>query len=254
MDRIAIMQPYIFPYLGYYQLINAVDKFILYDNLNYIKYGWVNRNRIHNVGKSPMYFTIPTPKKTTGKKIREIKIVNDYWRSKFVKSIFLNYKKTEYFEEVFELIENIINYKTDSLSVLNKLSVFNISKYLTIDTRILLNPELDWIEEKLNVDNFKLSVEFPEIKMRERTIKVIRGIAICKYYRAKMFINPIGGIALYPKEEFRNNNLDICFLKMKELRYPQRSAQFNSRLSIIDVLMNCGKDRTKELLNEYVLI
>ena len=249
------MQPYFFPYLGYYQLVYSVDKFVLYDNLKYIKHGWVNRNRLLQVNRSPFFFRIPVPKKyLSKKKIRDIRIKDQSWRKWLIKSIIFNYKRSPYFEDVFPLLESIILSKTDFLSTLNKISITEIASYLGIDTDISTDPSFDDLESKLVEESSELSDIFPDIHLITPSVKLIRGIEICKSLKADTFINLIGGINLYPKEEFKRNGLDIFFLDMKEIRYRQNHKDFFPRLSIIDVLMNCGKKGTIDLLNEYVLI
>lgn len=255
MNSIAIMQPYLFPYVGYFQLIHSVNVFLLYDNLDYIKDGWINRNRLLAVKKWPFYFTIPVANKNISKKkIRDIRIKDKVWKEKLLTSINVNYKRSQYFKDVFPVVEKIINSNTDSLSRLNKISVSDISKFLNIDTNILIDSDFDWLEDKLNRESSDLLRAFPHIVLKKASAKLIRPIEICRTMNVKTLINPIGGRDLYPKEEFRQNNLDVKFLKMKEIRYQQSSMRFFPRLSIIDVLMNCGKNGTFELLEEYILV
>jgi hypothetical protein len=256
MNRIAIMQPYLFPYLGYFQLIHAVDTFVLYDNVKYIYQGWVNRNRLLQVNGPPFYFIIPVPKKNLSKMmIKDIKLKDDSWKRKLLKSIYRNYKRSEYFEEVFPVVEQSIIYKTDSLSRLNKTSIINISTFLNIETHIIADPAFDTrLEDKLKVDASDLLNVFPEIELETPTKMVVRAIAICKELIAHTYINPIGGVKLYSKEDFKRNKINIHFLKMKNIKYLQNSINFHPGLSIIDVLMNCGKEGTKELLNDFTLV
>lgn len=254
MKKLAIMQPYFFPYLGYFQLIYAVDKFVLYDNLNYIKYGWINRNRLLAVKGEPFYFIVPVMKKSSSKKIRDIKIKEGSWSCNLLKSIYMNYKKSEFFQEIFPLLEKIINYKTDSISLLNKKCILDISEFLSIGTDILTDPDFNWLEDELNKQDLSLLDIDHHIESKTSSIKVNRVIEICKLLNAKIFINPIGGINLYPKEEFIENNISIFFLNMGEVRYQQNSNIFYPRLSIIDVLLNCGKKKTFELLNKFILM
>ena len=112
--KLAIMQPYFFPYIGNFQLINAVDKFILYDNLNYIKEGWMNKNRILKKNKEPMYIIVPLEKKSSYKKCNQIKISKTGpWKKKMAKTVYYNYKSAPYFDKIFPIIESIINFDTD---------------------------------------------------------------------------------------------------------------------------------------------
>lgn len=259
MSTIAIMQPYLFPYLGYYQLISAVDTFVLYDSLNYIKSGWVNRNRLLAVNSAPFFFIVPVLRKSSFSRIRDIRIKEGPWRTKLLRSICVNYKRAVYFDEVFPMLESIITCKTDHLATLNKASVLQVSNYLGINTEILTDPEFDWLEDKLSVPGTDLASLFPDIRLRAPSKKMIRAVAVCRSLNAEKLVNPAGGASLYPKEEFARHGIEISFLKMKEVRYRQSSTSFRKlglfypQLSIIDVLMNCGKKGTFELLNEFVL-
>lgn len=254
------MQPYLFPYLGYFQLIYAVDTFVLYDNLDFIRYGWVNRNRLLAVNGPPFYVIVPVRRKSPSRKIKDIQIADGSWRRKLLNSIYVNYNRAAYFEEVFPVLEHIIQCKTDSLSRLNKVSVVDIATYLNMDTDILVDPKFDWLEEKLSKQSAHLTSAFPYLHLSEPSVKVIRAIEICRALNAKTLVNPIGGIVLYPKAEFERNDLTIWFLIMREVRYPQNSTGFKyrghfyPRLSIIDVLMNCGKEGTSALLHEFMLV
>ncbi len=259
MSTIAIMQPYFFPYLGYYQLISAVDRFVLYDNLNYIKYGWVNRNRLLTVDGGPFFFIVPVARKSSFTKIRDIRIKEGPWRRKLLNSIYFNYRKAACFEEVFPLLENVITGETDHLSSINKASISVVCEYLGIDTDILRDPDFEWLEAKLSAPGPDLATRFPRSRLSVPGPKLLRAIEICRSLSAGRLINPAGGAGLYPREELARHGIKISFLTMKEVRYRQNSTSFRRlglfypRLSIIDVLMNCGKQGTAELLSEFVL-
>lgn len=255
MKSLAIMQPYLFPYLGYFQLINAVDAFVLYDHFDFVKQGWINRNRILAVNQSPFYFNVPMQKNLLPqKRIRDITIKDNHWQGKLLDSINMNYKRSKYFDKVYSVLEDCITYKTNSLSSLNKMAIKKISSYLNIKTEILSDPEFDQLENMLASESSNFPNLFPEIESTTSSKKMIRVVAMCRALNADTFINPIGGVALYPKKEMKQNGIDIHFLKMKDIRYSQNSSEFHQGLSIIDVLMNCGKNRTTDLLNEYSLV
>lgn len=252
---IAVMQPYLFPYLGYFQLIGAVDTFVLYDNLNYIKNGWINRNRILQVNRSPFYFTLPVAKRNRSfMKIRDVRIQRGPWRRKLLNSIFLNYKCSTFFEDVFPVLENFLHSDTDSLSELNKMSIVGLSEFLQLETRIITDPSLDNLEDMLAKEDRYLVTEFPDLDLNIGSTKIARALFLCKYFKADTFINPIGGLDLYPKLDFARNSIGVFFLKMDEVKYRQRSDLFYPNLSIIDVLMNCGKNGTQELLSKFSLL
>ncbi len=254
--KLGIMQPYFFPYIGYFQLIDSVDKFVIYDNLNYIKEGWMNKNKILKKNSEPLYIIVPLEKKSSYKKCNEIKIkTNGPWRKKMIKTIFFNYTKAPYFSEVFPIIEEIINYETDYLSQLNSKSIIEICNFLEIDTKIEDNVDhYKAIENKLSVPNEELSYFFQDYKLNDHVRKVLRVFEICRLEKASVFINAIGGKELYHKKEFSRNNLDVFFINTHEIKYSQQSSTFFPHLSIIDVLMNCGKLYTQELMKRYSLL
>jgi hypothetical protein len=254
--KLGIMQPYFFPYLGYFQGIYAVDKYILYDNLAYIKDGWMNRNRLLVVKGKPTYFIVEIKRKSSNKKISEIEVVDGiFWRQKILKSIFYNYRNRPFFEEIYPLIERVINSDVKFLSELNFYSIIVVSNYLDIKTNITTDTSkyLE-LENKLSCERADLFSLFPSIKLNKPERKVVRAIEICRSEGANIFINAIGGQTLYDKAEFLRNNIKILFVKTNKYSYQQSTAEFHPNLSIIDVLMNCGKDGTKKLLNEYTLI
>jgi hypothetical protein len=254
--KLAIMQPYFFPYLGYYQTISAVDKYMLYDNLAYIKEGWVNKNRLLVVNGEPVYFLVHVKNKSSFKKIREIELVdNRHWREKMLKSIFMNYKRRPFFNEVYPLVEGVINEEVRLLTDLNAKSIFDVAKFLEIKTEITTDTsKYADLEEKLANDVMELSARFPTIRLRNPQVKVIRVLEICRAEGAETFINAWGGQALYDKEEFAQNNIELFFIRTDAYSYPQSTKVFHPHLSIVDVLMNCGKEGTQELLGQYTLV
>jgi len=254
--KLAIMQPYFFPYLGYYQAVAAVDKYVLYDNLSYIKGGWLNRNRLLAVHGEPFYLIVPVKDKSSFRKINEVELVdNQPWRRKLLKDIFFNYKRAPFFEEVYPVIERVINSDVKLLTQLNASSIIDISKYLDIQTEITTDTrKYIGLEEKLVSDESNFAERFSSLKLRKPEKKARRVVEICHTEGAEILINAIGGQALYDKAEFARNNIQLFFVQTGEYSYQQSTEQFHADLSIIDVLMNCGKERTKELLKQYTLI
>ena len=111
--RLGIMQPYFFPYIGYWQLIKAVDKFIIFDDVNYINRGWINRNRILFNGSS-RYFNIRIHKASQNKLINELEIIRD--ENKSLELLHMAYRNAPYYQETRELVKNILSFKNDNLS------------------------------------------------------------------------------------------------------------------------------------------
>lgn len=243
--KIGIMQPYFFPYIGYFQLISSVDKFIVYSNVNFIKKGWINRNRILQIGNGPAFITVPLVNQSSFCKINNIRIDNTKdWNSYISKVISYNYKKSAYYNEVYPIIEKLFDLDTDSISELNYLIIKEICRYLSIDT---------YIENDLNKYNsIENDLESCENEVIDR--RILRILKICGLENSDTYVNPIGGLDLYSKRVFKDNGIDLKFVNTLEYQYKQNSNQFYSNLSIIDVLMNCGWDKTRKLLDNYEVI
>jgi hypothetical protein len=252
--KLAIMQPYFFPYLGYFQLIHAVDKFILYDNLNYIKYGWVNRNRVP-INQAPRFFIVPVSNKSSYQKIRDIRIDPDsIWKKKFLKLVFYTYRRAPYFEEVYALVEQIVGVEHDRLAALNAAAVRALAGFLDIRAAIVSDvSHYEWLEEELEAETSETNSFYLRTQGLSDT-KTIRVLCICRAERADTFVNAIGGQALYDKAIFGRNAIDLHFVKTLPHSYEQGPHEFIPGMSIIDVLMHCGRAGTRRLLDRYELV
>lgn len=247
--KLAIMQPYFFPYIGYFQLINAVDKFILYENLNFRKETWMTRNRILACRSNPFFVHIPVKSKSSNKKISEVRIAENHrWRKTIKDSIYFNYKNSKYYHEIIPFLEKVINYETDNLHSYNSFAICKVCELLGIETKIEYGNS-----HYLNLET-ALELKYPahdnRVQVKKKQRKTDRIFLISKQEEANIFINPIGGAALYSKAEFGQNGIELLFLKTKSHSYPQNSHSFYPDLSIIDVLLNCGIEKTKELLTQ----
>ena len=254
--KLAIMQPYIFPYIGYFQAISAVDKYILYGNLTFIKDAWINRNRIALKNGKVFLFTVPLLHKSSNINICDIKIDNTQkWKSKLLKSILLNYKGAAAFDEIYHLIEEILQPTYEYLVDFNNQSIISISNFLNIQTQIECD-NTKYIDLELKLDAWEQNNHdvFPELNKTYPIKKVARVIEICKMEKARLFINAIGGKELYDYEEFLKYGIDLKFVQTDVVTYPQFAPEFIPNLSIIDVLMHNGKEGTKQLLKTYTLI
>ena len=235
--KIAIMQPYLFPYLGYFQLINAVDTFVGYDDVNYIKGGWINRNNLLIHGK-PNLFTISLENPSSFTPISETKIDSRKFalhKKKLLKTITQSYIKAPFYKEVFPLLEDFIT--TDN-------SVY-IADF-ALDSVILISSYLD-----INTTFKKSSVDYPDSKGLEKTARLMD---IIKKNGAQEYINPIGGQEIYDKEVFKSKGVNLHFLKSQSIIYNQFDNDFVPWLSIIDVLMFNSKEEIGLLLNKYELV
>lgn len=227
------MQPYFLPYIGYFQLINAVDKFIAYDDVNFIKKGWINRNYIL-VGQTKGLFTVSLKSVSQNNLINGIELSDDKkWRDKLLKTIEINYKKAPQFYSCFTLIESILLNSELTISNYNLNALKSVCNYLNISTEIEFSSKL--------FNNQKLKGED-------------RIIDCCMIEGATHYINPIGGVELYSKERFTKNKIEISFLKSETISYPQYDNDFVSDLSILDVLMFNKRERVIDFLNNYKLL
>lgn len=213
--RTAIMQPYVFPYIGYFQLMQSVDTFVVYDDVNFIKKGWINRNTILVNGKAYL-FSIPLLDASQNKRINEIDIAENNWNIDLLKTIELSYKKAPYFARVFPLINEILMHKERNLAKFIAFSLRSICSYLQICTKIVISSEI----EKDNL-----------LKAQDKIIE------ICKKTRTQNYINASGGKELYDVESFEKENLSLHFIKSKPIIYSQFKNEFIPWLSIIDVMM-----------------
>ena len=137
--KLAIMQPYLFPYIGYFQLINAVDELLIFDDVQYIKRGWINRNRLL-LNKSPKLFSLPLKKKHLNSKINECELISiDQSREKLLNMLLSNYRKAPYFSNVFSLIEEIFKTAEKNIAIFNLNSLKGVMGYLDINTKLLLS-------------------------------------------------------------------------------------------------------------------
>lgn len=229
------MQPYFLPYIGYFQLINIVDKFVVYDNIKYTKKGWVNRNRILVNGKDE-YITLPLKKGSDYLNIDQRYLSASFSgeKEKTLNKVRENYRKAVCYPDVYELLEDIFNFESANLFqfIFNSLKL--VCSYLDIDTEFVVSSTLP-IDHMLKAEN----------KVQ----------AICKQLEADIYINPIGGLQLYSREAFSENNIDLRFLSSKSIAYNQINAEFVPNLSILDVMMFNRKENIVDFLNNgYTLI
>ncbi|WP_078594296.1 WbqC family protein [Evansella clarkii] len=225
------MQPYFFPYIGYWQLIYTVNTFVIYDDVNYKKAGWINRNRILTNGESKL-ISLPVKKASQNKLINQLDILGDDVNEALIKTIMYSYYKAPYFSEVFPLIQNIINYNEKNLAVFLENLIRRICDYLSIDTQII-------VSSAVNKNN--------SLHGQDKIIDIIKTL------NGEEYINPSGGVHLYSQLAFSNNNIKLKFLKSRDLKYKQFKNTFNPNLSIIDVLMFNSKKDVYNMLSEFSL-
>jgi hypothetical protein len=245
--KLAIMQPYFFPYIGYLQLIKSVDTFIFYGHVSFIKKSWITRNRILDKGKGiPVYINVPVIGQSSNKLIKDLSIDNNSkWKKKVLDLLYFNYKKAKYFNEIYPFIEGLIAINEDNLHKYNSITIIKICALLDIKTNLIF--------EEPNADNIEFELKnTPEI-LKEK-VKSERILKLCKKYNASSYVNSIGGRELYDKKYFLNNDSEIFFVKTEDYKYKQFNEFFTNHLSIIDILMHEGVEKTKEFVKKYKLV
>ena len=231
--KLAIMQPYFFPYIGYWQLLHAVDRFVIYDDVNYIKGGWVNRNRIL-INGNPVFITAPLHQPSPFKRICDTDLHSSpVWRDKLVRMVETTYRRAAYFADVFPIVERLIRHETNNLSSYLVHQLQTLAAAMGIDT--------DFVVTSRSYGNGQLSGQ-------------IRLLDICSREGACAYINLQGGQSLYDGETFRKAGIDLSFIAMRAISYRQRTAGFVPRLSIIDALMEIGLVGIKEHLHAFDLM
>lgn len=231
--KLGIMQPYFFPYIGYWQLMNTVDKYVIYDDVNYIKRGWINRNRIL-MNDEPHIINLKMNGASQNKRINEIYVSDDnVYKNKLIKTIEHCYKKAPLFDKAFPILEEIIHYDEEILSLYLENLIKKIAEYLEIKTEIVLSSNIE-------KDN--------NLRGQNKILK------ICKHLGAKEYYNAIGGVGLYSPGEFESNGIKLRFLKTEAIEYKQFKNKFVPNLSIIDVMMFNSKDEIRNILGRYSLM
>ncbi|MFV0469789.1 MAG: WbqC family protein [Dysgonomonas sp.] len=229
--KLGIMQPYFLPYIGYFQLLNAVDKYVIYDNIQFTKKGWINRNRILQNGKDTL-ITIPVEKDSDYLNICQRSVSSGFDRKKLLNQIKESYRKAPYFNEIMPLIEEIVNYNDNNLFNYIYHSIVKICGYLRIDTEFIISSTID-------IDH--------SLKGQEKVI------AICKTFEATEYYNAIGGQELYSTIDFEKENIKLNFVSSNLIEYKQFANEFVPWLSILDVIMFNSVEEIEKMLGKYNL-
>lgn len=224
------MQPYFLPYIGYWQLMNAVDKYVIYDDVNYINRGWISRNRILVNGK-PKYFNVPIIDASQNKKINEIQIIQDSKSIlKRLRMIECAYRKAPYYFTVFPVVEKILACTYSNLVCYLINSFYVICDYLGVETEFVFSSSLN---------------KNCELKGQEKILN------ICGFLNATEYYNAIGGQHLYSYDVFKSRGIKLKFLQSDNIIYKQFNNEFQANLSILDVMMFNSKESIKEFLYCY---
>lgn len=231
--RLAVMQPYFLPYIGYFQLIASVDQFIVYDNIKYTKKGWINRNRMLLNGTDAM-FSLPLKRGSDSLDVVERELAADFDRTKLLNQFKGAYAHAPQFEQTYPVLERIVRHEDANLFRYIHHSIVRLCEHLGIKTEIRISSEIA-------IDH--------DLKGQDKVL------ALCKAAGADTYINTIGGVELYAKDDFRIQGIDLQFIKARPFEYAQLGAPFVPWLSIVDVLMFNPLDAVRECIKtNYELI
>lgn len=231
--HIAIMQPYFFPYIGYWQLIHAADMFVVGDSVHYIKHGWINRNRILGEGCQAQYFGIEVSHASCNRLIYEMERVVNRKQAEYLCRVLKHYySQAPHYSETMEVIKPILLDEEPDLTRYLVKQLRAVAEYLGIKTEFRMLSEVS--------DHWEY-----------RSLEIIR--RTCEYFGITDYINPSGaGMSYYDKDEFCEMGINLRFLRRNEnIRYKQRSDEFVPDLSIIDLMMYCSRDELHDILNCY---
>lgn len=241
--KLGAMQPYLFPYFGYFQLMDAVDIYLFCGNVQYTKRSWINRNRIvTNVKQADVsYFSFSVAKDEYKKNINERFYSNlKEDKEKLKRNLYQSYKSAKNFEEAYSVLEEALRYDNENVAYFNMNANYTIARYLGVAGKI---DAIDGIED----DNFW--TQFYQLNYEERMIFV------CEYFDCDTYINAIGGTELYHKEKFSENGINLGFIQMSDdFKYKQWNEDYISNLSILDVIMHNDINDLKRLMKKYIII
>jgi len=228
------MQPYLFPYIGYYQLMHAVDRFVVLDDVTFIKQGWINRNRLL-VNGNAAYFTVPLRRHSSDTLIRDVEISDSpkpRWRGKLLRTIANDYRRAPSFDRVYPLVERVIGGPFTRIADMARASLREVIDYLGISVSV--------VESAAMYGNAHLKGQ-------------ARVIDTCLAERADDYVNAIGGQSLYSREAFVAHGIRLHFITTAPIEYRQFNTPFVPSLSVIDLLMFNAPAQARELLTRYEL-
>ena len=230
--KLAIMQPYFLPYIGYWQLLAMADAFVLYDNIQYTKKGWINRNRFLQNGKDAL-FTLPLKKDSDFRPVVERFLADDFDCDKLLGQLEGSYRKAPFFQTVFPVIASVVRAEHANLFDYIHHSIRVIADFLSIKTPIVVSSSIA-IDHSLRGES--------------------KVLALCKTMGATNYVNTIGGQELYSKSTFAACGITLEFIKTRPISYQQYGADFVANLSIIDVMMFNSRESIHAMLDEYDLV
>lgn len=235
--KVAIMQPYFMPYIGYISLIKHSDVFILFDPVQFIRHGWIERNRILKQNEGWLYIQVPLLKSGRDTLIQDCLIDNSKdWKNKILSQLQIYKKKTPYYYKTVQLVNEIFEGEYDTITSLNKTCLEKVCTYLGFPKELPIFSQMGMeIETPNDPDEWALN--------------------ICKKLEGDIhYINPIGGLEFFDTGKYTNNNIEISFQKMIPVHYDQQRQSFEYGLSIIDVMMYNSPEEINNMLDQFELI
>jgi len=231
--KLAIMQPYFLPYIGYFHLLRSVDVMVLYDNIKYTKKGWINRNRILQNNKEALV-TLPLKNDSDHLDVCQRRLAENFDRAKMLQQFHAAYLQAPFFPETWPLVQNILTCDKTNLFDFLHHSIVAICAHLGLQTKIL-------VSSSIAINH--------ELKGEKKVL------ALCQQLKAEHYINTIGGQHLYSKAEFLDQKIKLNFIRSKPIEYAQFGNDFIAWLSIIDVMMFNGRENImSHLIDEFELI
>jgi hypothetical protein len=230
--KIAVMQPYFFPYLGYWQLAKAVDRFVIFDDVQYIVRGWINRNRIL-VNGAPRHITVPIAAASRQTQIRDVRLSADRpWREKLSTTIRQSYARAPFFDEVFPTVDSLLRCQAERLCDYLRFQIESLSSLVGITA------------------GFELASSHPGAPGLRGQARILE---LCRKFNARTYVNPAGGRTLYDAREFAHAGVELRFISPAQQSYGQRVTPFVPDLSIIDPLMELGISEVRRRLDQFEL-
>jgi hypothetical protein len=230
--RLAIMQPYVLPYIGYWQLMGAVDRFVVYDNIKYTKKGWINRNRLLLNGQDAT-FSLPLAQGSDSLNVDQRELASSFDRRKLVNQFVGAYRKAPQFDAALPLLERVLLNPATNLFDYLWHGIHAVRNHLGLQTEL--------------VRSSAIAIDHEGLKAQDKVL------ALCEALGASTYINAIGGLELYRREAFAARGIELRFHKAHPIEYGQFGSPFVPWLSIVDVLMFNPATTVQSMLHEYSL-
>ena len=230
--KLGIMQPYFFPYLGHFDLINLVDEWIVFDTPQYMRHHWVNRNRVLHPNAGWQYITVPLRKHPQDTPINQVQIAmeND-WRNRILRQLEHYRREAPYYKQVAGFLEECFSEASPNLSETNILTLRKTCQRLGISTPFHVFSQMDLA---LTED-----VEGPG----DWALNISRVVGASEY------VNPPGGAALFNESKFTADNIKLTIQAFMNMIYPCGPYQFEPGLSVLDVMMWNSPEQIKQYLD-----